>query len=84
MHMDMPYFRYGRFVIIINYKQFICLYLLRERIKYKLPYIALFLAILGLLIYWRTGVEQIPGDINVRAGNYRLEDGLYDEAAKQF
>jgi len=52
--------------------------------KKAIPYIALILVILGLLFYWRTGVEQIPGDINVRAGNYRLEDGLYDEAAKQF
>ena len=52
--------------------------------KKVIPYFAVFLALLGFLFYWRTGVEQIPGDINVRAGNYRLEDGFYDEAAKEF
>ena len=52
--------------------------------KKAIPYLAVFLALLGFLIYWRTGVEKIPGDINVRSGNYRLEDGLYEEAVKEF
>ena len=52
--------------------------------KKAIPYIALFLAVLGLVIYWRTEVEKIPGDINVRYGNYRLEDGQYEEAFKEF
>ena len=52
--------------------------------KKAIPYLIGLLVLIGFLIYWRTGVEDIPGDINVRAGNYRLEDGLYDEAAKQF
>jgi Tfp pilus assembly protein PilF len=29
-------------------------------------------------------VEKNPGDYNVRKGNYRLEDGQYDEAVKEF
>jgi Tfp pilus assembly protein PilF len=49
-----------------------------------IPYIAVFLVLVGLLIYWRTGVEKTPGDINVRVGNYRLEDGFYEEAEKEF
>ena len=52
--------------------------------KKAIPYIAVFLALLGLVLYWRTEVEKIPGDINVRSGNYRLEDGLYEEADKEF
>ena len=52
--------------------------------KKAIPYLIGLLVLIGFLIYWRTGVEKIPGDINVRAGNYRLEDGFYDEAAKEF
>ncbi len=52
--------------------------------KRAIPYIAVFLVLLGLVIYWRTEVEQIPGDINVRKGNYRLEDGQYKEAIEEF
>ena len=52
--------------------------------KKAIPYLIGLLVLIGFLIYWRQGVEKIPGDVNVRAGNYRLEDGLYDEAAKQF
>jgi tetratricopeptide (TPR) repeat protein len=42
------------------------------------------LAIIGLVFYWRTGVEDNPGDYNVKKGNYRLEDGQTDEAIKEF
>ena len=52
--------------------------------KKAIPYLIGLLVLIGFLIYWRQGVEKIPGDVNVRAGNYRLEDGVYDEAAKQF
>jgi tetratricopeptide (TPR) repeat protein len=48
------------------------------------PYIIGLLAIVGLIFYWRTGVEKYPGDYNVRKGNYRLEDGQYEEAVKEF
>ena len=49
-----------------------------------MPYIAVFLVILGLAFYMRTRVEKNPGDYNVRTGNYRLEDGQYEEAVKEF
>jgi len=52
--------------------------------KKAIPYLIGLLVLIGFLIYWRTGVEKIPGDINVRAGNYRLEDGQYEEADKEF
>jgi len=48
------------------------------------PYIIGLLAIIGLIFYWRVGVEKNPGDYNVRKGNYRLEDGQYEEAVKEF
>jgi tetratricopeptide (TPR) repeat protein len=48
------------------------------------PYIIGLLAIIGLIFYWRVGVEKNPGDYNVRKGNYRLEDGQYEEAVNEF
>ena len=48
------------------------------------PYIIGLLIIIGLVFYWRTGAEKTPGDYNVRKGNYRLEDGQYEEAVKEF
>jgi tetratricopeptide (TPR) repeat protein len=48
------------------------------------PYIIGLLAIIGLIFYWRIGVEKDPGDYNVKKGNYRLEDGQYEEAVKEF
>jgi tetratricopeptide (TPR) repeat protein len=58
-----------------------------KKIKFDrkaVPYIIGLLAIVGLIFYWRTGVEKYPGDYNVRKGNYRLEDGQYEEAVKEF
>ena len=52
--------------------------------KKSIPYLIGLLAIIGLIFYWRTGVEKNPGDYNVRKGNYRLEDAQYDEAFKEF
>ena len=57
--------------------------------KYKfdtkaLPYIIGLLVLIGFIFYWRVGVEKNPGDYNVRTGNYRLEDGQYEEAVKEF
>ena len=52
--------------------------------KKAIPYLIGLLAIIGLVFYWRTGVEKNPGDYNVRKGNYRLEDAQYDEAFKEF
>jgi len=48
------------------------------------PYVVGLLAIIGLIFYWRVGVEKNPGDYNVKKGNYRLEDGQYEEAVKEF
>ena len=48
------------------------------------PYIIGLLVLIGFIFYWRTGVEKDPGDYNVRTGNYRLEDGQYEEAVKEF
>lgn len=44
----------------------------------------LFFAVVGIVIYWRTSVEDIPGDYHVKKGNYRLEDGQYQRAIKEF
>jgi Tfp pilus assembly protein PilF len=58
-----------------------------QKIKFDtkaLPYIIGLLIIIGLVFYWRTGAEKNPGDYNVRKGNYRLEDGQYEEAVKEF
>jgi len=60
---------------------------MNKKIKFDrkaVPYIIGLLAIVGLIFYWRTGVEKYPGDYNVRKGNYRLEDGQYEEAVKEF
>lgn len=38
----------------------------------------------ALYVYWRTGVEENPGDYEARKGNYRLEDGQYGEAIREF
>ena len=49
-----------------------------------IPFLIGLLIIIGLVFYWRAGVEENPGDINVKKGNYRLEDGQYDQAVKEF
>ncbi len=41
-------------------------------------------AVFGALLYWRTQVEDVPGDYHVRQGNYRLEDGLFQDAIAEF
>jgi len=38
----------------------------------------------AVFVYWRTGVEEFPGDYEVRKGNYRLEDERYQEAIAEF
>jgi Tfp pilus assembly protein PilF len=40
--------------------------------------------IVAFVYHWRTGVEQVPGDYEVKKGNYRLEDGQFDEAIAEF
>jgi len=46
--------------------------------------LSVFVAVVAFVFYWRAGTEEVPGDYNVRKGNYRLEDGKYDEAVKEF
>lgn len=41
-------------------------------------------AAFGLFAYRRTLVEAEPGDFHVKTGNYRLEDGRYEEAIAEF
>ncbi len=50
------------------------------------PMVALLLVIgvAAFVFYWRVGTEKVPGNYNVTKGNYRLEDGQYDEAIKEF
>ncbi|MDX1775969.1 MAG: tetratricopeptide repeat protein [Desulfobulbales bacterium] len=58
-----------------------------EKLKFDtkaVPYLIGFLILLGFILYWRVGAEKNPGDYNVRKGNYRLEDGQYEEAVKEF
>lgn len=38
----------------------------------------------GVFVYWRTGGDDAPGEYEVRKGNYRLEDGRYEEALREF
>jgi tetratricopeptide (TPR) repeat protein len=47
-------------------------------------YLAILLAIIAFVFYWRVGSEKNPGDYNVKKGNYRLEDAQHDEAVKEF
>ncbi|MCF6289706.1 MAG: tetratricopeptide repeat protein [Desulfobacterales bacterium] len=57
----------------------------RGRFDAKAVYALLVLAgIIGIVFYWRVGVEDIPGDYNVKKGNYRLEDGLFEQAVSEF
>ena len=47
-------------------------------------YLAILLGVVVFVIYWRVGSEKHPGDYNITKGNYRLEDGEFDEAVKEF
>ena len=44
----------------------------------------LFAAVVAVVLYWRTMVEDTPGDYHVKTGNYRLQDGQYDRAIAEF
>lgn len=58
----------------------------RETPSFRTPIVALVVvtAIFGVFLYWRTQVEDTPGDYHVRQGNYRLEDGQFDDAIAEF
>lgn len=47
-------------------------------------YLLILLGIVAFAFYWRVGSEENPGEYNVKKGHYRLEDGQFDEAVKEF
>ena len=47
-------------------------------------YLAILLGLVTFVFYWRLGTEENPGDYNTKKGNYRLEDGAFDDAVKEF
>lgn len=43
------------------------------------------LAVVGAVFaFWRVGGDKTPGEYELRKGNYRLEDGQYEGALKEF
>ncbi|MCK4911320.1 MAG: tetratricopeptide repeat protein [Thermodesulfovibrionales bacterium] len=40
--------------------------------------------IFAFIYYWRVGSVDKTGEYNVRVGNYRLTDGVYDQALSEF
>lgn len=44
----------------------------------------LFVGVIVFVWYWRTSIEEIPGDYHVKKGNYRLEDGQHEAAVEEF
>ena len=55
-----------------------------ERNTNAIFFFIVFAAVVAFVLYWRVGGEENPGDYNVRKGNYRLEDGQYEEAVAEF
>ena len=47
-------------------------------------FLGFLLAAGSVFVYGRTYGEDTPGDYQVRTGNYRLEDGFFEEAIQQF
>jgi tetratricopeptide (TPR) repeat protein len=48
-------------------------------------FVLLFMIAMGAVFtYWRLGGGQAPGEYEVRKGNYRIEDGRYEEAITDF
>lgn len=54
-----------------------------QKQKSALITLAVLIAVSVAVYYWRTG-ETYPGSYNVKVGNYRLEDGLHDQALEEF
>ncbi|MBE9521150.1 MAG: tetratricopeptide repeat protein [Proteobacteria bacterium] len=60
---------------------------MKKKIKFDskgILYLAMLIGVIAFVFYWRLGTEKNPGDYAVTKGNYRLEDGQFDEAAKEF
>lgn len=58
--------------------------LFRRENRVGLLALLLFAAVVVFVLYWRTAVEDTPGDYHVKTGNYRLQDGQYDRAITEF
>ena len=58
--------------------------LTRRENRVGLLVLLLFVAVVAFVLYWRTAVEDTPGDYRVKSGNYRLQDGQYDRAIAEF
>ena len=58
--------------------------LFRRENRAGLLVLLLFAAVVSFVLYWRTMVEDTPGDYHVKTGNYRLQDGQYDRAIAEF
>ena len=58
--------------------------LIRRENRTGVLVLLLFVAVVAFVLYWRTAVEDTPGDYHVKAGNYRLQDGQYDRAIAEF
>ena len=58
--------------------------LFRSENRVGLLVLLLFVSVLAFVLYWRTAVEDTPGDYHVKTGNYHLEDGQYDRAIAEF
>jgi Tfp pilus assembly protein PilF len=57
---------------------------LQDHHKKALTALLVLVGVAALIFYWRVGSETNPGDYQIKKGNYRLEDGQYDEAVKEF
>ncbi len=46
--------------------------------------LTVFVFVVAIVLYWRLGPEDVPGDRFVKTGNYRLEDKRYADAEQEF
>ena len=58
--------------------------LFRSENRVGLLVLLLFVSVVAFVLYWRTAVEDTPGDYHVKTGNYHLEDGQNDRAIAEF
>jgi len=56
---------------------------LQDRAKARIA-LTIFVTVVVIIFYWRLGTDETPGDREVKTGNYRLEDGQFEEAEKEF
>jgi tetratricopeptide (TPR) repeat protein len=57
---------------------------MRNEARTAILVLGIFLAAGAAFIYGRVFGEDNPGDYQVRKGNYRLEDGLFEDAIREF